>query len=52
MKGQVDHIMTLMQEQQLDTGLWQVFWDPTSGMQSTSTHISTYETFSQQLKAV
>jgi len=44
--------MTLMQEQQLETGLWQVFWDLTSGTQSMGKHISTYETFSLRLKAV
>ena len=44
--------MTVMQEHQLNTGLWQVFWNGTSGTQSTGTRLSTYEAFSLRLKAV
>jgi hypothetical protein len=49
---QVDHIMTLMQEHQHPTGLWQIFWNQTSGTQSEGTHFSTYETFPLGLKTV
>ena len=33
--------MTMMQQQQLTTGLWNIFWDQTSGTQTNGTHIST-----------
>jgi len=39
-----------MQEQQLETGLWQIYWDQKNGTQAAGTHISTYETFPLGLK--